>query len=164
MLERLVGSMVGTAKPGTEQLGQANSLLMLILRLKAEEGFKDITEEQLKEILAGTNREYNFGPFNYNTTTLYLTKDGIGIHLSPKENDLLYLLVTNSGKVVLHETICRWLWKDKDPEQTKGLIKKYVQSLRRKIGDKREDGKYRYIHSHPVVGYRFVIPSLDASP
>ena len=67
----------------------------------------------------------------------------------------LHLLLRNRGIVVSHETLGRTLWGDE--VYSSGLVKKYVQRLRRKLGDTAQEPCW--IVSIHGTGYRFISPS-----
>jgi DNA-binding response OmpR family regulator len=78
--------------------------------------------------------------------------------LTSTEFRLLCLLVKNWGIVVSHQSLERALWGDQ-PEFT-GLVKKYVQRLRRKLqDDAREPYWIANVHG---IGYRFIGPAPEA--
>jgi DNA-binding response OmpR family regulator len=78
--------------------------------------------------------------------------------LTSTEFRLLHLLVRNRGMVVQHQTLERTIWGEQ--ADTSGLVKKYVQRLRRKLGDKAREPKW--IASVHGVGYRFIGPAGGA--
>ena len=74
--------------------------------------------------------------------------------LTSNEFRLLHLLVRNRGTVVAHQTLERALWGGH--VDSSRLVKKYVQRLRRKLGDDaREPSWIASVHG---VGYRFIGP------
>jgi two-component system KDP operon response regulator KdpE len=77
------------------------------------------------------------------------------IHLTATEFRLLHILIRKSNSVVSHSTLECTLWgADTDGH---GLSKKYVQRLRRKLGD---DAKTpRWIACIHGFGYRFIGPA-----
>jgi two-component system KDP operon response regulator KdpE len=75
--------------------------------------------------------------------------------LTSTEFRLLHLLVRNRGMVVTHQTLGRTIWGEQS--EGSGLVKKYVQRLRRKLGDDARDP--RWIASVHGVGYRFIGPA-----
>lgn len=87
---------------------------------------------------------------------------GQRLALTTTEFRLLYLMVKNWGMVVNRATLERTLWGDQ--VDSYGLVKKYVQRLRHKLGD---DAREPYwIASVHGVGYRFIGPTpktIDAS-
>lgn len=76
------------------------------------------------------------------------------ITLTSTEFRLLHLLVKNRGTVVPHQTLERALWGDQ--VDSSRLVKKYVQRLRRKLGDDAREPLW--IASIHGVGYRFIGP------
>jgi two-component system KDP operon response regulator KdpE len=83
------------------------------------------------------------------------------IHLSPKEFDLLALMMKNSGAPLTHVKLLRTIW---GPEYGGELeyLRSYVRMLRKKIED--DPAKPEYILTEPWVGYRFRNPSDPDSP
>jgi two-component system KDP operon response regulator KdpE len=71
------------------------------------------------------------------------------VKLSPKEYDLLRLLVAHAGKVLTHKAIMRALW---DGETDIQYLRFYIRSLRQKLGD--APANPRYILTEQGVGYR----------
>lgn len=79
-------------------------------------------------------------------------RDGADIHLTPKEFDLLRVLVRDRGKLVTHRALLREVWGVGYQEDTQTL-RVHIANLRRKI-EPPEDGP-RLIRTDPGVGYRF---------
>ena len=73
--------------------------------------------------------------------------------LTPKEYDLLCLLVSNKGTVVSREDIKRHLWKDSKIYSWSRVIDVHIQHLRQKIEDNPSDPEY--IITVSGIGYRF---------
>lgn len=82
-----------------------------------------------------------------------VTVRGEPVELTPKEYELLHLLVRNAGTVVTRETAMDEVWDD--PEMVGGskTLDVHVSSLRRKLGDDPADP--RYITTVRGVGLRF---------
>jgi two-component system KDP operon response regulator KdpE len=74
------------------------------------------------------------------------------IRLTPKELDLLTLLVRNRDRVLTHRTILKAIWGANAVEQPEHLWT-LVAQLRRKIEP--DPSSPRYLLSEPWVGYRF---------
>lgn len=74
------------------------------------------------------------------------------IRLTPKELDLLTLLVRNRDRVLTHRTILKAIWGANAVEQPEHLWT-LVAQLRRKIEP--DPSNPRYLMSEPWVGYRF---------
>jgi two-component system KDP operon response regulator KdpE len=75
------------------------------------------------------------------------------IRLTPKEFDLLTLLVRNADRVLTHRTILKAIWGSNAVDQPEHLWVLMGQ-LRKKIEP--DPGTPRYLVSEPWVGYRFV--------
>jgi two-component system KDP operon response regulator KdpE len=75
------------------------------------------------------------------------------VKLSPKEYDLLRLLVQHAGKVLTHKFLLRELWDDLTDTQ---YLRVYVRQLRRKIETDAE--RPQHIMTETGVGYRLRAP------
>ena len=74
------------------------------------------------------------------------------IILTPKEYDLLCLLVSNRGAVVSREDIKRHLWKESKIYSWSRVIDVHIQHLRQKIEDNPSEPEY--IITVSGIGYR----------
>jgi DNA-binding response OmpR family regulator len=88
-----------------------------------------------------------------------VVKDGVTIELTPREFDLLHLLMQNAGEVCRREDIMDDVWDPHWFGPTKTLDV-HVSWLRKKLED--NPGKPRYITTVRGVGFRF--ESEDALP
>jgi two-component system, OmpR family, KDP operon response regulator KdpE len=75
------------------------------------------------------------------------------VRLSPKEYDLLRLLVQHAGKVLTHKFLIQELWDDPTDPQ---YLRVYVRQLRRKIETDPE--RPQYIMTEIGIGYRLRAP------
>ena len=75
------------------------------------------------------------------------------VKLSPKEYDLLRLLVAHAGKVLTHKFLLRELWDDLTDAQ---YLRVYVRQLRQKIEANPE--RPQYILTETGIGYRLRAP------
>ena len=75
------------------------------------------------------------------------------VKLSPKEYELLRLLVQHAGKVLTHRFLLGKLWDDLTDAQ---YLRVYVRQLRQKIEDDAERPKY--ILTETGIGYRLRAP------
>ena len=85
-----------------------------------------------------------------NTAAHTVTLRGEYLHLTPKEFDLLRVLLRNAGRVVTHKALLHAVWGaagDDQPEYLRVL----VGQLRKKLDNGSE---IRYIQSEPWVGYK----------
>lgn len=90
-----------------------------------------------------------------NPATYEVFLDNHRLMLTSTEFRLLHLLARNRDMVVQHQTLERAIWGEQP--DTSGLVKKYVQRLRRKLGDNAREP--RWIASVHGVGYRFIGPA-----
>ena len=74
------------------------------------------------------------------------------LHLTPKEFELLSLLVSEAGRVVTRQRILSEVWDD-DFYATSRSLDVHVSALRRKLGD--HPDQPRYVTTVRGVGFRF---------
>jgi len=88
-----------------------------------------------------------------------LWKRSAEIHLSPKEFDLLSLLMKNQGALMTHAKLLGAVW---GPEYGGELeyLRSYMRMLRKKIED--DPAQPSYLVTEPWVGYRFNNPVESA--
>jgi two-component system, OmpR family, KDP operon response regulator KdpE len=79
-------------------------------------------------------------------------RQGEELRLTPKEFDLLALLVSRAGQVVTHRAILKAIWGPNAVDQPEHL-RVLVGQLRKKIEP--DPSQPRYLLTEPWVGYRF---------
>jgi two-component system, OmpR family, KDP operon response regulator KdpE len=82
-----------------------------------------------------------------------VTRDGQPIKLTPKEFELLTVLVRNSGRVVTHKQLLMAVWGPAHAHDVQ-YLRVFVGQLRQKIGVSIDAADL--IQTEPGVGYRFV--------
>ncbi|MFO1057744.1 MAG: response regulator [Dongiaceae bacterium] len=80
-----------------------------------------------------------------------VTLDGQEVRLSPKEYDLLRLLVQHAGRVVTHQQLLREVWGPAQVRETQ-YLRVYIGQLRAKL--EADPSQPRLILTEPGVGYR----------
>jgi two-component system, OmpR family, KDP operon response regulator KdpE len=80
-----------------------------------------------------------------------VTVDGQEVKLTPKEYDLLRLLVAHAGKVITHQQLLREVWGPGSVYETH-YLRVYIGQLRQKLEP--DPAQPRYILTEPGVGYR----------
>jgi two-component system KDP operon response regulator KdpE len=80
-----------------------------------------------------------------------VTRAGEEVKLSPREYDVLRMLVQNAGRVVTHQQMLREVWGPAHLQDTQ-YLRVYVGQLRDKLEPQPEAP--RYIVTEPGVGYR----------
>lgn len=74
------------------------------------------------------------------------------IHLTPKEFDLLFLLMKSNGRVMTHKVLLHEIWGQTGASQPE-YLRVLVGQLRKKLD---QGSGVRYVKSEPWIGYRFV--------
>jgi two-component system KDP operon response regulator KdpE len=92
------------------------------------------------------------GDFSVDVEARSVAVRGEPVRLTPKEFDLLVLLLRNAGKVLTHAAILRAVWGAGHAEQVE-YLRVFVGQLRKKV--EQDPSKPRYILTEPWVGYRF---------
>lgn len=85
-----------------------------------------------------------------------VTFKGKPVRLTPKEFDLLRMLVANAGKPLTHRRLLQAVWGPDYGEEPE-YLRVFINQLRKKIEP--DPGHPRYILTEPWLGYRF-----EASP
>ena len=89
------------------------------------------------------------GDFVIDADAHIATLRGQPLHLTPKEFDLLAVLLRNPERVMTHKVLLRAVWGPAGEEQPE-YLRVLVGQLRKKLGGNGQN----YIESEPWVGYR----------
>ncbi len=98
------------------------------------------------------NYLYEFGPFRINRAERILLRDGEIVPTTPKQLDILLLLVENRDHIVEKERLMREIWPDTAVEEANLTTNIYM--LRKALGE--GTNAQQYIQTLPRRGYRFV--------
>jgi two-component system KDP operon response regulator KdpE len=91
-----------------------------------------------------------------------VNKSGQPIHLTRKEYDILYYLMTHAGRAVTYGKLLTSVWGP-DYRQEVDYLRTFVRQLRKKIENDPSDPKYLLTDAY--VGYRFAeVPVASESP
>ena len=85
-----------------------------------------------------------------------VTVRGKSVHLTPKEFDVLRLLVTQQGRPVTHRKMLQIVWGPEYGEETEP-VRVVIKQLRQKI--EKNPARPRYILTEPWIGYKFQLPT-----
>jgi len=85
---------------------------------------------------------------------------GEDVHLTPKEFEVLKLLIANQGKPLTHRRLLQAVWGPDYGEETENL-RVVINQLRKKIES--DPTHPKYILTEPWVGYRFQMPRSPAA-
>ena len=99
---------------------------------------------------ANTPERLEVGDFTLDIAAHTATLCGEPLHLTPKEFELLALLITNADRVLTHKVLLRSIWGEGAEDQPE-YLRVLVGQLRKKLD--RGEGS-RYIQSEPWIGYR----------
>lgn len=97
----------------------------------------------------GAVPEFKSGDLRMDLVRRVVTVRGAEVKLSPREHDLLRLLVLHAGKVLTHKFIINEVWGGQTDVQ---YLRIYVRQLRQKIESDPE--RPRHILTEQGVGYR----------
>ena len=81
---------------------------------------------------------------------------GKSVHLTPKEFDVLRLLVTQQGRPVTHRKMLQIVWGPEYGEETEP-VRIVIKQLRQKI--EKDPAHPRYLLTEPWIGYKFQLPT-----
>ncbi|RWH72528.1 response regulator transcription factor [Mesorhizobium sp.] len=97
----------------------------------------------------GEKPVFHTGDLSVDLVKRIVKVEGKEVKLSPKEYDILRMLVQHAGKVLTHQFLMKQIWDDSTDVQ---YLRVYVRQLRQKI-EKTPD-QPRYIITETGVGYR----------
>jgi two-component system KDP operon response regulator KdpE len=92
------------------------------------------------------------GKIELDSKNRLILRDGIQVHLTPREFDLIAALMANAGTALTHTKLARSAWGSAT-RCKREYLRTYVQSLRRKLES--DPARPRHILTQPWVGYRF---------
>jgi two-component system KDP operon response regulator KdpE len=96
--------------------------------------------------------EIKIGDIELDPARRVVKRAGTEIRLTPKEFEMLRLLMSHAGLPLTHARILKTVW---GPEYGSELeyLRTFVRQLRKKLGD--DAASPRYLVTEPQVGYRF---------
>jgi two-component system, OmpR family, KDP operon response regulator KdpE len=100
---------------------------------------------------AGEAMRFAAGPVAIDLLAHTVTRDGTQVKLTPKEFDLLAVLVRNAGRVVTHRQILTAVWGPAHMEDLQ-YLRVFIGQLRQKLEEAPEAP--RLILTEPGIGYR----------
>jgi DNA-binding winged helix-turn-helix (wHTH) protein len=100
-----------------------------------------------------------FGPFDFDTGTRELLREGVRVHLSPKSFDLLQILIERRPALVTKTELQDRLWPDSVVLEAN--LGNAVAEIRKALGD--DPRAPRFVWTVSRRGYRFAADS-DAPP
>jgi two-component system KDP operon response regulator KdpE len=101
----------------------------------------------------GEKPVFRAGDLTVDLVRRIVTVRGKQVKFSPREYDLLRVLVAHAGKVLTHNTILRQVW---EPDTSVQYLRIYIRALRQKI--ERDPERPEYILTETGIGYRLRPP------
>ncbi len=102
--------------------------------------------------------EIRIGPLTLDIAQRRVAVDGRTVHLTPREYEVLKVLLTHAGRLVTHGRLLRSVWGTAYSDEAH-YVHVYVSQIRRKIAAVDPDGSLAgLIVAEPGVGYRIVAP------
>lgn len=118
------------------------SLMVLRARIRALLRRNTTTSEQ----------DYRDSVFLFHFETMEFYKNGVQIELSKTEQRILYLLTSNSNRILTRERLLEWVW----PEGTEYVEDNALSVGIRRLRDKLEDDSSNPIYIKTVYGKGYV--------
>jgi two-component system KDP operon response regulator KdpE len=92
-----------------------------------------------------------------------VTVAGRPVRLTPREFEVLKVLVAHAGRLVTHGRLLRAVWGTAYSDEAH-YVHVYVSQLRRKLAAADREGHlHGLIVAEPGVGYRVQVPDVDDS-
>jgi Tol biopolymer transport system component/DNA-binding winged helix-turn-helix (wHTH) protein len=101
---------------------------------------------------------FRFGPFQVNSDSGELLKNGNRVKLQEQPFRLLVILLENAGAVVTRDDLRHRIWRDDMFVDFDGSLRVAVGKLREALGDDAENP--RYVETIPKRGYRFLVSEV----
>lgn len=100
------------------------------------------------------SQELDFGKLKIRLDAREVTADGLELHLTRKEYDILLYLARNKNRVVTKDSIAEYLWGDfMDETFSFDFIYVHIKNLRKKLS---EQGCGDFLKTVYGIGYKFV--------
>ena len=93
------------------------------------------------------------GPISIDLLSRIVRRDGVEVHVTPKEWDLLAELAKHPGRVLTHANLLRTVWGPAHLGQTE-YLRVAIRALRQKL--EAEPSQPKLIVNEPGVGYRLL--------
>ncbi len=103
---------------------------------------------------ADASGEVRVGSLTLDVGRHLVSVDGVAVHLTPREYEVLKVLVTHAGRLVTHGRLLRAVWGTAYSDEAH-YVHVYVSQIRRKLEAADSSGAVRdLIVAEPGVGYR----------
>jgi two-component system, OmpR family, KDP operon response regulator KdpE len=92
------------------------------------------------------------GEIEFDRGRRVVRKSGAIVHLTPKEFDLLYCLISHAGKPLTHARLLTTVWGTEYGNELE-YLRTFVRQLRKKLED--DPARPKYLLTESYIGYRF---------
>ncbi len=92
------------------------------------------------------------GPITLNPVARRVTRDGQEVHLTPKEFELLHMLMSHAGAPLGHAKLLTQIWGPEYGDERE-YLRTYISQLRRKL--ETDPANPHYLTTENYIGYRF---------
>lgn len=114
--------------------------------------------------IADVDGVVQLGPLRVDPSRRAVSVDGQPVHLTPREYEVLKVLIAHAGRLVTHGRLLRSVWGSGYTDEAH-YLHVYVSQIRRKLGEADRSGRVRaLIVAEPGVGYRIARPDADTTP
>lgn len=96
------------------------------------------------------------GSLNIDLVARRVTRDGVDIHLSPKEFTAVAELARFPGRVITHQQLLRSIWSN-DYERHVEYLRVLIRSVRQKVEP--DPARPSHIVNELGIGYRLMVPA-----
>ncbi len=101
------------------------------------------------------------GPLTIDLHRRSVSRDGVEVHLTPKEFSVLGELARQAGRILTHAQLLRAVWGPAQQDQIE-YLRVAIRALRQKL--ERDPARPELIVNEPAVGYRLVVPCVVHGP
>jgi two-component system, OmpR family, KDP operon response regulator KdpE len=101
------------------------------------------------------DRSITIGDVTLDPSTRRVTKDRERIRMTPREFDLLQILMQHAGRPLAHQRLLALVWGE-DHGEERQYLRTYINQLRRKLED--DPAHPAYVLTDSYFGYRFRDP------
>jgi two-component system KDP operon response regulator KdpE len=101
------------------------------------------------------NAVIEIGDITLDPVRRLVQKAGREVHLTPKEFDLLHLLMAHAGRPITHASLLGVVWGREYGSELE-YLRTFIRQLRKKLED--DAGRPKYLLTDSGVGYRFREP------
>ncbi|HEY4733193.1 MAG TPA: response regulator transcription factor [Gemmatimonadaceae bacterium] len=108
---------------------------------------------------AAAGKTMTCGALKMDLESRTLFRNGAVVHLTPKEWDLMRVLMSNAGKTLTHRQLFSAVWTGRQFGDAQQYLRVHIANVRRKI--ERNPLDPEYVITEPGVGYRFTQPATE---